>query len=113
MKSYKSLVAWQYASKLCEATLETVDDHWHARAAALFEQLRRAVISADVNIVEGYALNTIPLFRHHLRISIGSTADWCGVLTCESGRSKGLRVLRTAHRAPPEHVSSHVPPTNP
>ena len=75
MHSYKSLIAWQRASALCVATLETIDTAWQARAAALFEQLRRAVISVDVNIVEGYALNTVPLFRQHLRIAIGSAAE--------------------------------------
>ena len=75
MNSYKSLIAWQKASELCLATLETVDEAWQPRAAKLFEQLRGAVISADVNIVEGYALNTVPLFRRHLRIAIGSAAE--------------------------------------
>ena len=75
MNGYKSLVAWQRASKFSEATLEAVDDAWTPRAAAVFDQLRRAAVSADVNIVEGYALNTAPLFRRHVRISIGSAAE--------------------------------------
>lgn len=75
MDSYKSLVAWKRASELCVATLEAVDESWHPRGAAVFEQPRRAVISADINIVEGYALNTAPLFRRHLRIAIGSAAE--------------------------------------
>ena len=73
--SYRSLVAWQRASALCEATLEAVDEAWQARAAGVFDQLRRAVVSVDVNIVEGYALNTRPLFRRHLRIAVGSAAE--------------------------------------
>jgi four helix bundle protein len=36
--------------------------------------LRRAVISVEANIVEGYALGTTPLFRRHLRIAMGSAA---------------------------------------
>jgi len=75
MHSYKSLVAWQRASNLCLATLEAVDQSWRANAAAVFDQLRRAAVSVDVNIVEGYALNTVPLFRHHLRIALASAAE--------------------------------------
>jgi four helix bundle protein len=41
----------------------------------LFDQLRRAVISVEANIVEGYALGTTPLFRRHLRIAMGSAAE--------------------------------------
>jgi four helix bundle protein len=73
--SYRSLIAWQRASGLCEAILEAVDDAWGPRAAGIFERLRRAAVSVDVNIVEGYALQTAPLFRHHLRIAIGSAAE--------------------------------------
>ena len=68
-------MAWQRACARCEATLEAVDDAWHARAASLFEQLRRAAVSVDVNIVEGYALNTPLSFRRHLRIAVGSAAE--------------------------------------
>ena len=75
MHGYKRLVAWQYASDLCLTTLEVVDGAWHARARPVFDQLRRAVISVDVNIVEGYALNTAPQLRRHLRIALGSAVE--------------------------------------
>ena len=75
MYSYKSLIAWQRASEFSLATLDALDSAWQPKCAALFEQLRRAAVSADVNIVEGYALNTPLLFRKHLRISIGSAAE--------------------------------------
>jgi four helix bundle protein len=87
MNSYKSLIAWQRASEFSLATLEAVDDAWKPRSAALFEQLRRAAISVDVNIVEGYALNTVPLFRRHLRIAIGSAAEAERLLTIASRRA--------------------------
>jgi four helix bundle protein len=75
MKGYKSLVAWQLASQLSDMTLEAVDSAWTPKCAGLFDQLRRAAISVDVNIVEGYALNTVPLFRRHLRIAFASAAE--------------------------------------
>lgn len=42
---------------------------------SLFDQVRRAVISIETNIVEGYAIGTAPLFRRHLRIARGSAAE--------------------------------------
>ena|ERR1041384_1024432 len=75
MHSYKSLFAWRQASEFCLATLEAVDDAWKPNAGAVFEQLRKAAVSVDVNIVEGYALQTPALFRRHVRIALGSAAE--------------------------------------
>jgi four helix bundle protein len=75
MRSYRSLVAWQQAHELCVSALRTLDSHNHPRTFALFDQLRRAVISVEANIVEGYALQTSRQFRRHLRIAIGSAAE--------------------------------------
>jgi four helix bundle protein len=73
--SYRSLYAWKQAHKALLLTLEATDKAWHPRAKALFDQINRAVVSIEANIVEGYALNTVPLFRRHLRIAFGSAAE--------------------------------------
>jgi four helix bundle protein len=73
--SYKSLIAWQAASELCLRTLEATDGISERRTWAVLDQLRRAVVSADVNIVEGYALGSPRQFRHHLLIALGSAAE--------------------------------------
>ena len=75
MDGYRSLKAWQHSSRLCLTTLQAVDDHWKPRAEVVFKQLARSVVSADVNIVEGYALGTTALYRRHLRIALGSAAE--------------------------------------
>jgi len=75
MDGYKSLKAWQHASRLSLTTLEAVDRHWSPRAKVVFDQLSRAVVSADINIVEGYALGTTALYRKHVRIALGSAAE--------------------------------------
>ena len=75
MDSYRSLVAWKHAHQALITSLQATDRAYHPRAASLFVQIRRAVISIEANIVEGYALNTAPLCRRHLRIALGSAAE--------------------------------------
>ena len=58
MDSYRSLDAWQLAHDLCIKTLKACDGNYHPKSRALFDQLRRAVISVETNIVEGYALGS-------------------------------------------------------
>ncbi|SRR5690348_14176561 len=74
MYKYRSLDAWKHAHAAILVTLRSTSsaprDHW-----AVFDQLRRAAVSIEANIVEGYALGTVPLFRRHLRIAIGSAAE--------------------------------------
>lgn len=75
MRSYQTLVAWKRAHEALLLALRATDAAYHPRAKNLFEQLRRATISIEANIVEGYALNTPGLCRRHLRIAIGSAAE--------------------------------------
>lgn len=55
MRKYRSLVAWQRARESTLHTFKATNDAYHPRANALFDQLRRAVLSIELNIVEGYA----------------------------------------------------------
>src|SRR2546425_10933055 len=75
MHKYRSLFAWQQAPKIPVLALTQCDSAYHPRSRALFDQLRRAAISVEANIVEGYALGTTPLFKRHLRIVMGSAAE--------------------------------------
>jgi four helix bundle protein len=75
MHRYRSLAVWQRSHDLVLLVLRTTDRCYHPRSRALFDQLRRAALSVEANIVEGYALGTTPLFRRHLRIAIGSAAE--------------------------------------
>jgi len=75
MHSYQSLGAWQCAHRLARTVLQATDQEYRPNSAALISQLRRAVISVEANLVEGYALGTGPLFRRHLRIALGSAAE--------------------------------------
>jgi len=75
MDSYRSLGAWQRSHTLCVETLRALDAVYHPPAQAVFEQLRRAVVSVETNVVEGYALGSGEEFREHLRIALGSAAQ--------------------------------------
>ena len=86
MDGYKTLRAWQYASKLCLDTLEAIDEFWSPQGKVVFDQLSRAVLSSDINIVEGYALGTVPLYKRHLRIALGSAAESERLLAIASSR---------------------------
>ena len=72
---YRSLFAWQQAHQAAVLVLRECDASYHPRSRALFDQLRRATISVEANIVEGYALSTPLQFRRHLRIALGSAAE--------------------------------------
>ena len=75
MHKYRSLFAWQQAHKIAVLALTKCDSAYHPRSKALFDQLRRAAISVEANVVEGYALGTTLQFRRHLRIAMGSAAE--------------------------------------
>jgi four helix bundle protein len=75
MNSYRTLSAWKHAHSALLMTYKCTDAAYHPRKISLFDQIRRAVVSVEANIVEGYALNTEALFRKHLRIAFGSAAE--------------------------------------
>jgi len=75
MHKYRSMIVWQRSHALVISALKATDKAYHPRSRALFDQLRRAAISVEANLVEGYALGTPLQFRRHLRIAIGSAAE--------------------------------------
>src|SRR2546422_5317745 len=75
MRKYRTLVAWQRARQLALSVLKSTDGLDHPRSRAIVDQLRRAAVSVEANIVEGYALGTAAQFKRHLRIALGSVAE--------------------------------------
>ena len=75
MYAYQRLDAWKQAHRALMLTLRATDSAYHPRSRALFDQLKRAAISVEANIAEGYALGTVPLYKRHIRIALGSAAE--------------------------------------
>ena len=75
MHSYQSLHVWQRAHTLVVTALRETDANRQPKTWAIFDQLRRAAVSVEANIVEGYALRGPLQFRRHLRIALGSAAE--------------------------------------
>ncbi len=51
MRKYRSLVVWQRAHRLSIGVLRATDRAYHPRSRAVFDQLRRAALSIEANIV--------------------------------------------------------------
>jgi four helix bundle protein len=50
-------------------------DNWKPYTAALFSQLQKASLSAQLNIAEGYAFGESPTYTRHLCIAYGSAVE--------------------------------------
>jgi len=116
MDSYRSLDAWKIAHEASCLTYRSCDKAYQGKARPIFDQLRRAALSVEANIVEGYALGTSALCGRHLRIAFGSAAeaeclirvaDELGYLppdTCkelEGLLGRAMQMLRRLMRNPP------------
>jgi four helix bundle protein len=72
---YQRLVAWQLADKLAWIVYSLSDKFPKNEIYGLTSQLRRAVLSVVLNIVEGHSRNSKKEFRHFLNIALGSLAE--------------------------------------
>lgn len=75
MDSYRSLEVWKRAHAAAILTLRACDSAYHPRSRSLFDQLKRAAVSVEANIVEGYALASPGHVGRHVRIAFGSAAE--------------------------------------
>jgi four helix bundle protein len=75
MRSHKGIKAWQLARDNALAIHQFIDMHWRPQQAAALDQLRRASLSVQLNIAEGYASGVGARCRFHLRIAYGSSVE--------------------------------------
>ena len=126
MDSYRSLDAWKRAHAAVILVQKSTAELNRPNYWAILDQLRRAVISIETNIVEGYALATQAQCRKHLWIAFGSAAeseclvrivaelgylDSAVTTELETLLAGTLRTLRGLLRDPPRNPTHHVPRT--
>ena len=126
MDSYRSLDAGKHAHAAVILLHKSTEGLDRPKYWAILDQLKRAVISVETNIVEGYALGTQPQCLRHLWIAFGSAAESeCLVrTTAELGyldsavTSKlgtelagAMRTLRGLLRSPPRNPTHPAPRT--
>ena len=81
MRDHRSLLAWQEARWVTGASIALCKKHWKPYGSAVFDQLQRAAVSAQINIAEGYALAGLRRFHNHLVIAYGSAVEVGDLLT--------------------------------
>lgn len=72
---YKNLIAWQLADKLAWEVYSLTYKFPKDEIYGLTSQLRRAILSVVLNIVEGFSRNNKNEFRRFLNISLGSLSE--------------------------------------
>ncbi|MBM3124083.1 MAG: four helix bundle protein [Chloroflexi bacterium] len=75
LKAFRKLIVWQRAHELTLMIYKTSEKFPKHEVFGLTSQMRRAVVSVEANIAEGYALGTAPNYLRHLNISVGSLAE--------------------------------------
>lgn len=74
-KGYHKLIVWQRARELVGLVYKLTENFPRSEEFGLKSQLRRAVISVVLNLVEGYRRNTIKEYLHFLNTSDSSLSE--------------------------------------
>jgi four helix bundle protein len=113
MQSHRNLHAWQKARATTLAIFRYADSNWSPGRAAAIEQLRRAALSVQLNIAEGYASGPGARCRNHLTIAYGSAVETTDILellqdlgaqvepALATSRETQALTLRLLRRSPP------------
>lgn len=72
---YQRLLAWQVADELAWKVYLLTDEFPKEELYGLTSQLRRAILSVPLNIVEGHSRNSKNEFRQFLKFALGSLAE--------------------------------------
>ena len=89
LKAFRKLIVWQRAHALTLAIYKASEKFPKHEMFGLTSQIRRAAVSIESNIAEGYALGTAPNYLRHLNISVGSLAE----VECQTEISHDLHYL--------------------
>ncbi|MGH7583742.1 MAG: four helix bundle protein [Gemmatimonadales bacterium] len=80
MRSHRHLQAWQAARDVTLGVHRYGSSNWRPETAAAIEQLRRAALSVQLNLAEGFASGRGARCRHHFLIAYGSAVETTDIL---------------------------------
>lgn len=80
MESHKQLRAWQLARTTTLAVFRHFDTSWSPGRSSAIEQVRRAALSVQLNIAEGYASGSAKRYVAHLGIAYASAVETTDIL---------------------------------
>jgi four helix bundle protein len=75
VRTHESLIAWQRANVFVLEVHRVTNLCWKPQVAEVISQLSRSAISLQLNIAEGYGLQSEGYFRKHLTIAYGSGVE--------------------------------------
>ncbi len=75
MHGHKDLEAWKSAHAVVGAIFSPAFQAPSPACYPIYDQLRRAALSVQLNIAEGYELRSARAFRRHLVIAAGSAVE--------------------------------------
>jgi four helix bundle protein len=86
MKTHRDLLAWQKARAVARGVIELSISSWKPQFGAVFDQVQRSSLSAQINVAEGYAFfSDSAHWRNHLRIAYGSAIETGDLLELMAG----------------------------
>ena len=80
MRPHRELVERQVAREVALGVHRYDAARCQPALGAAIEQLRRAALSVQLNIAEGFAISRSPRCRYHFRIAYGSAAETTDLL---------------------------------
>ena len=75
MGTHRDLFAWRRARQLTLEVFRYAECRWRPRWSAILDQLRRAALSVQLNIAEGFASGPGARCRYHLRVAYASAVE--------------------------------------
>jgi four helix bundle protein len=75
MLTHRTLLAWQQAHDVVKGVVSLSFTSWKPQLAAIFAQLQRSSLSAQINISEGYAFGPSGKMKYHYAIAYASAVE--------------------------------------
>lgn len=75
MRNHRSLLAWREAHRVVRGVVDLSTSSWKQQYGAIFAQVQRSSLSAQINLSEGYAFGPSARLRNHYSIAYASAVE--------------------------------------